>query len=76
MKEFKGKVFAISNNRDDDEYGKFIFRWDETKFNITSISDENLYREEDWEQYGLFTYKPNYTRHQEDEWTVITLIEK
>lgn len=71
MKEFKGKVFGTSNNPAKDEYGKFIFRWDENKVNVNEMC---AYDPNKWEEYGLIAYQPEYTRHQEDDWTVITLI--
>ena len=40
MKEFKGRVFATSNDFRDDEYGKFIFRWDDTVKKIDWFCDE------------------------------------
>ena len=74
MKEFKGRVFATSNDFRDDEYGKFIFRWDDTVKKIDWFCDESEYNPDNWETYGLYAYHPGYTRHQEGEWTVITLI--
>ena len=71
MTEFKGSIFGISNNPNNDEHGKFIFRWDETKMDIKKLSP---YDESEWKEYGLIAYDPQYTRHQEGEWTVITLI--
>ena len=74
MKEFKGRVFATSNNPDEDEYGKFIFRWDDIVKKIDCFGDESEYSPDKWREYGLYAYHPGYTRHQEGEWTVITLI--
>ena len=74
MKEFKGRVFATSNDFRDDEYGKFIFRWDDTIKKIDWFCDESEYNPDNWETYGLYAYHPGYTRHQEGDWTVITLI--
>ena len=74
MKEFKGRVFATSNDFRDDEYGKFIFRWDDTVKKIDWFCDESEYNPDNWETYGLYAYHPGYTRHQEGDWTVITLI--
>ena len=74
MKEFKGSVFSTSNNPDEDEHGKFIFRWDDTRFVIQYFGDEDHYHPEHWEEYGLNISTSNFTRHQEDDWTVITLI--
>ena len=74
MKEFKGRVFATSNNIKDDEYGKFIFRLDDSIIKVNWFCDELEYNPDKWELYGLYTYYPEYTRHQEGEWTVITLI--
>ena len=74
MKEFKGSVFAISNNPNNDEHGKFIFRWDENIITISERFMSSPYNENEWKECGLFAYDPEYTRHQEGEWTVITLI--
>ena len=74
MKEFKGRVFATSNDFRDDEYGKFIFRWDDTVKKIDWFCDESEYNPDNWETYGLYAYHHGYTRHQEGDWTVITLI--
>ena len=74
MKEFKGRVFATSNDIRDDEYGKFIFRWDDSVIKVNWFCNESTYNPDNWEAYGLCAYYPEYTRHQEGEWTVITLI--
>ena len=74
MKEFKGKLFATSNDAKDDEYGKFIFRWDDSVIKVDCIGDESEYSPDKWEEYGLCAYHPKYTRHQEGDWTVITLV--
>lgn len=74
MKEFNGRVFATSNDTKDDEYGKFIFRWDDSVTKVDWFCNESTYNPDSWEIYGLCAYHPEYTRHQEGEWTVITLV--
>ena len=69
MKEYKGRVFATSNNPNDDEYGKFIFRWDD----ITDcwFGNEKEYNEDNWQEYGCLAKGNGYIRYQEGDWIVI-----
>ena len=69
MKDYKGRVFATSNNTDDDEYGKFIFRFDDDS--NCWLDGENEYTEDNWQKYGCAINFVPYERYQEGDWTVI-----
>ena len=74
MKEYKGRMFATSNNTDNDEYGQFIFRWDDNA--DCWFNNENEYNEENWQEYGCAINEVPYKRYQEGEWTVIDFRKK